>query len=856
MAPSQSAVKRSFSTLSGRAAVSDTKRIRRSYHHYHRLREPVTSSLPEPAIADDAYVDQIMGRVIGQSLQSCGFEIADPLAVESFRDAAEEYFLRLASYVRTSMLSCRRLQPVPRDFEYALKRHRLPVNSLIPHLQPPPKVEPVPTQLPSPPPEEDDDFKILPSLEPLELSGEDDRARSTYIPKHFPEFPSKHTYRHTPVYTEREQDPRKIRERAADDGRHGEEALRKLARAAFKDNQPGSGGRDKKQWGREAESFESMFEKTAMSLSKRASSNLPPGSSIAMEIDSGPAAETKGGQGEFSGLAGLELPPIINCERDFWRRNAASGRQRPEEKAGKAGAKHDPEPSRRQLFWASLARFAFCSACRMGSHDVVSTVKPSAHLVKSATNGLPSEEPHDLLADNILYHFHQLAFLEVYRALAAYFLIEVLDLDVDMIWELFDVEKLLQEVHEEGLNDLLHDLRALCREQSHSTKTRFSAAPIDELLGHFWPIYQPLHHASGVGEHHAADALGDDSAAVEHDSTHVEVPIHPAFPSRPHPVLEISSTASAAGKSQMLYYLTAIAVLPSELNGISLGGLNSAVVFIDTDGRFDAARLRTVARGIVLNKLRAGIESGTKSQNSAETILLESLQHVHVFRPQSSLALLATLQTLDEYLLNISRHASASRALQAVVLDSATAFFWQDKLQDEIARTEDIGQSAAEIERRCRGRETFHLADIYADLVASLKRLQSIFDCTVIYTATPFGAKSAERPSMPYGSYNPLDTALNTPSFRSPLPPPWGLFPTLRLVLQREMVRPFMPGGTVQEAERDAPMRQGVVMRGEFLGSVNSWGREDWPQRILEALKRRGGGQFTFNVGQEGVTFP
>ncbi|RDW67365.1 TBP-associated factor 8 family protein [Aspergillus mulundensis] len=343
MVPSQPAVKRSFSTFSEQTAAPDAKRIKRPYHHHHRLREPVTSSLPEPAIADDAHIDQIMGRVIGQSLRSCGFEIADPLAVESFRDAAEEYLLRLASYVRTSMLSCRRLQPVPHDFEYALKRHRLPVNSLIPHLQPHPKVEPVPTQLPSPPPEEDDDFKILPSLEPLELSGEDDRARSSYIPKHFPEFPSKHTYRHTPVYTEREQDPRKIRERAADDGRHGEEALRKLARAAFKDNQPGSGGRDEKQWAQKAESFESMFEKTVTSLSEKAPNNVPAGSSNAMEIDFGHAAETEGEQGTSRGLAGLELPPIINCERDFWRRNAASGRQRPEEKAG---SKHNPEVSK------------------------------------------------------------------------------------------------------------------------------------------------------------------------------------------------------------------------------------------------------------------------------------------------------------------------------------------------------------------------------------------------------------------------------------------------------------------------------------------------------------------------------
>jgi hypothetical protein len=93
MAPSSPAVKRSLSSFSEQQAVPDAKRIKRHYHHHHRLREPVIPSLPEPAIADDAYVDRVMGRVIGQSLRSCGFDIADPLAVESFRDAAEECML-------------------------------------------------------------------------------------------------------------------------------------------------------------------------------------------------------------------------------------------------------------------------------------------------------------------------------------------------------------------------------------------------------------------------------------------------------------------------------------------------------------------------------------------------------------------------------------------------------------------------------------------------------------------------------------------------------------------------------------------------------------------------------------------
>ncbi|KNG85561.1 bromodomain associated domain protein [Aspergillus nomiae NRRL 13137] len=334
-------VKRSSSSLPEQLNAPDVKRIKRPYHHHHRLQTPVKPALPEPAIPDDAYVDHLMNRSIGQTLRETGFDLADPAALESFRIATEEYLLKFASYVRQSMLSSRRSQPVPHDFEHALKKHRVRVDDLLPHVKNLPNVEPVPSLLPSPPPEEDDCFKTLPSLGP-QLSGEDDRARSAYIPKHFPEFPSKHTYRHTPVFTEREQDPRKIRERATEDGRHGEEALRKLARAAFKDNHLGSSGRDKKPWGRRTETMDSMFEKTIKGIAKKLQKNTTtPGAAAPMEIDSGAVDPDVKARNKVS--LSIELPPIINCERDFWRRTT-TGNRRPEERP--PGNKEAPDISR------------------------------------------------------------------------------------------------------------------------------------------------------------------------------------------------------------------------------------------------------------------------------------------------------------------------------------------------------------------------------------------------------------------------------------------------------------------------------------------------------------------------------
>jgi len=61
----------------------------------------------------------------------------------------------------------------------------------------------------------------------LELSDSNAHSRP-YIPPHFPALPSRHAWISTPVYTQREKDGRKIRERATQEGILAEQALRKL----------------------------------------------------------------------------------------------------------------------------------------------------------------------------------------------------------------------------------------------------------------------------------------------------------------------------------------------------------------------------------------------------------------------------------------------------------------------------------------------------------------------------------------------------------------------------------------------------------------------------------------------------
>lgn len=252
----------------------------------------------------------------------------------------EADMLHLLSYVRQSMTSCRRIQPIPQDFEHGLRSTYTPVAALQPHLKPlqrpvraPPasSISPSPSSpsqssflaqkqrsLPTPPPDTEEEPIIQPrdfSFLGDELNATEDRLQNTYIPKHFPNFPSKHTYQETPVFaTKRELNPEKLREQATEEGKLGEEALRKLTRAG-KDVHPGSRERQAKTlWGKDRENMDSMFDKTLKALLKR--TKAAAGGSI---------GGMKEKEKEKAGSLVPELGPIVNNDRMYWRKPGVGG---------------------------------------------------------------------------------------------------------------------------------------------------------------------------------------------------------------------------------------------------------------------------------------------------------------------------------------------------------------------------------------------------------------------------------------------------------------------------------------------------------------------------------------------------
>jgi hypothetical protein len=230
------------------------------------------------------------------------------------------------------MLAARRTAPIATDFESAFQAVQVPT----PEDQLPPRITPKPPSplslLPTPPPDDFFNTHELPeSILGSGLTGKEAKQRDPHIPSTFPAFPSQHTFKGTAILPPRERDPRRIRELATEEGRLGEQALRKLAGAVRGEGkldlsieadsvavEAHRGERRKVE-----ETMESMFEQTMKELAK---------------------TEKRAGLGG-GGMNGdgFEVAPIVNSERKFWMPDT-SRRKLPRHElshpAAKAGGRH------------------------------------------------------------------------------------------------------------------------------------------------------------------------------------------------------------------------------------------------------------------------------------------------------------------------------------------------------------------------------------------------------------------------------------------------------------------------------------------------------------------------------------
>lgn len=216
------------------------------------------------------------------------------------------------------MLSSRRVQAIPQDFLQALHMNQLSLRSLVPHLDPP--VNPSQSQfsLESATVDGKDDLTVL-SRTLIDLPHEPPKS---YIPRHFPEFPSEHSYKATAVYPELEKDPRRIRELAMEEGRMGEIALRKLLSAAsnqFSVTEPKTGHVKESTRTRRYE----LWEETMLAVAPDLESQ-PEISDINQD-----RRELRHGQTiDMKVLGKRYMSSAVNADRRYWRKNIAVSRQK------------------------------------------------------------------------------------------------------------------------------------------------------------------------------------------------------------------------------------------------------------------------------------------------------------------------------------------------------------------------------------------------------------------------------------------------------------------------------------------------------------------------------------------------
>lgn len=215
------------------------KRQKLPYHHKHRIqhRPPIVPG--EPALLPQELLDKLLVESIKTVCEEQAYkqEIYEPyidsVALEAIRNAADEFVQNLCQKVRRSMNAARRNTPIAPDFDSAFYALDLPLpdDQLSPYTT---KPEINPPLLPTPPPDDElhHSHELPERLLGPELSRQQDLKKFSFNTSSLPPVPSAHTYRDTAVFLERETDSKRIRELATEEGKLGEQALRKLAGAA------------------------------------------------------------------------------------------------------------------------------------------------------------------------------------------------------------------------------------------------------------------------------------------------------------------------------------------------------------------------------------------------------------------------------------------------------------------------------------------------------------------------------------------------------------------------------------------------------------------------------------------------
>ncbi|KAF1972039.1 hypothetical protein BU23DRAFT_581235 [Bimuria novae-zelandiae CBS 107.79] len=308
---------------------------------------------------------------------------------------------------------------------------------------------------------------------------------------------------------------------------------------------------------------------------------------------------------------------------------------------------------------------------------------------------------------------------------------------------------------------------------------------------------------AGGAERLGARLLGEvEECALSERGIHVLELVSP--PCTHHP--------SPAGKTSLLHLIITHAILPASLSCVPLSSQNAAVILFDPLHRFSVPFLaRTLFAHLTSALTTAGQDLTSPTlKNEVTHCVKTALAHVHIFRPSSWAALLATLRSLETYLFDGTRHTSSHRAIRSLVLDDIDAFI------PSIRSTSSAIPSGA-------GANPLTAAS--TQLTFHVEKLATLLSCAVVTTSRSPSANA----------------------FHALLPMSWpaGMQVT-RVAVRRVEVLKFAPWVSVEEAEGERGQRWEVVSRGRFEAWKVGVGREGegFVFRVGDGVRieREGGG--------------
>ncbi|KAF2215938.1 hypothetical protein CERZMDRAFT_34785 [Cercospora zeae-maydis SCOH1-5] len=298
------------------------------------------------------------------------------------------------------------------------------------------------------------------------------------------------------------------------------------------------------------------------------------------------------------------------------------------------------------------------------------------------------------------------------------------------------------------------------------------------------------------------------------------------------PIVELMSHHTCSGKTQLLYHLTALAILPK-----SLGGRQAAVLYFDLDKHFSVTRL---AQQIKRLALAQSIPPNSKLSSGRFTeIISECLRHVQIYHSYSLAKTVNTINGLQTYLFDPPNHHSFDRSVAFIALDSASAFYWQTRVETEEAA---LPRSTTNKSTPDPPRQPID----YTHLAAALQSASRTFSAPIIYTARNYNPPS--KPSFNncnHHQYQLTNSAFGSSllddayALRPSLPAPFNSFnfATLRLVIRRGIVRKLPIEVTVEDALREEAGRRKITDQGRFECFVNEWGVEE---KVMDKLRMKG----------------